>query len=61
MPHSIERLITARHHDPFTVLGLHRNQDAWLLRVFRPAAASVSLLLGGGAGRDDPDRPTRHL
>ncbi len=57
MPHSIERLITARHHDPFTVLGLHRNQDAWLLRVFRPAAASVSLLLGGGPAemtRTDP-------
>jgi len=48
MPHSIERLITARHHDPFAVLGLHRDHDAWLLRVFRPAASRVSLLLEDG-------------
>jgi len=49
MPHSIERLITARHHDPFAVLGLHRSHDTWLVRVFRPAATRVSLLLGEGA------------
>ncbi|MDO9224494.1 MAG: 1,4-alpha-glucan branching protein GlgB [Pseudomonadota bacterium] len=49
MPHSIERLITVRHHDPFAVLGLHRSQNAWVLRVFRPAASRVSLLLPEGA------------
>jgi 1,4-alpha-glucan branching enzyme len=48
MPHAIERLITARHHDPFAVLGLHRSHDAWLVRVFRPAATRVSLLLDAG-------------
>ncbi len=57
MPHSLERLISARHHDPFAVLGLHRNQDGWLVRVFRPAASRVSLLLPEGAvdmERTDP-------
>ena len=49
MPHAIERLINARHHDPLAVLGLHRSHDAWLVRVFRPAATRVSLLLNEGA------------
>ncbi len=48
MPHSIERLISARHHDPFSVLGLHRSHDSWLVRVFRPAASRVTLLLPEG-------------
>jgi len=49
MPLAIERLITARHHDPLAVLGLHRSHDAWLVRVFRPSATRVSLLLNEGA------------
>ena len=57
MPLAIERLITARHHDPFAVLGLHRSHDTWLVRVFRPDASRVSLLLAEGAvamSRVDP-------
>ena len=49
MPHSIERLISARHHDPFAILGLHRGQDAWVLRAFRPTASRVALVLPSGA------------
>ncbi len=49
MPLAIERLITARHHDPLAVLGLHRSHDGWLVRVFRPSATRVSLLLNEGA------------
>jgi 1,4-alpha-glucan branching enzyme len=57
MTQAIERLITARHHDPYAVLGLHRSQDAWLVRVFRPNATRISLLLADSAvemRRTDP-------
>ena len=43
----VQALITARHADPFAVLGLHAaaNDDNWLwLRVFLPGAASVLVL-----------------
>jgi 1,4-alpha-glucan branching enzyme len=45
---SIERLLTARHHDPFAVLGLHSDHGKPVLRVLRPHAESVTLLLPGG-------------
>ncbi|MEW5768867.1 MAG: 1,4-alpha-glucan branching protein GlgB [Pseudomonadota bacterium] len=48
MPNAIERLIAARHHDPFAILGLHQEQGRPLIRVFRPAAQAVALLLPGG-------------
>ena len=49
MPHTLERLFTARHHDPFAILGLHPDPAGWVLRVFRPDAAKVTLLLPQGA------------
>ncbi len=48
MHHSVERLLTARHHDPFALLGLHPAPEGWVLRVFRPDAERVSLLLPQG-------------
>ncbi len=48
MPNSLERLLTARHHDPFAILGLHPDPEGWILRVFRPDARRVSLLLPEG-------------
>jgi 1,4-alpha-glucan branching enzyme len=48
MPNSLERLLTARHHDPFAILGLHPDPAGWVLRVFRPDASRVSLLLPEG-------------
>lgn len=45
MPQSLERLLSARHHDPFAILGLHPAPEGWALRVFRPGATSVSLML----------------
>ncbi len=45
MPKSLERLLNARHHDPFSLLGLHPTPEGHVLRVFRPDAARVSLLL----------------
>ena len=49
MSSDLERLVTARHHDPFAILGLHRDEDAWVVRAYRPAATRVSLILAGGA------------
>ena len=45
MPQSLERLLSARHHDPFAFLGLHPAPEGWVLRVFRPAASRITLLL----------------
>ena len=48
MPNSLERLLTARHHDPFALLGLHPDPKGWVLRVFRPDASRVDLILPDG-------------
>jgi len=45
---SIERLLTAQHHDPFSILGVHTEQGKPVLRVLRPHADSVVLLLPEG-------------
>src|SRR5882724_7230788 len=44
----LEALVGARHHDPFSLLGLHRTGRDWSLRVFRPYAASVSVRTQAG-------------
>ena len=44
----LEALVGARHHDPFSVLGLHRAGQDWSLRVFRPDAAGVSVRIKAG-------------
>ena len=43
-----ERLLAARHHDPFAILGLHPDGQGHVLRVHRPHAKKVSLLLADG-------------
>ncbi|HPB91688.1 MAG TPA: 1,4-alpha-glucan branching protein GlgB [Rugosibacter sp.] len=37
-------LLAAREYDPFAMLGLHAEKAGWCLRVFRPAAESVSVV-----------------
>ena len=44
----LDALVAARHHDPFSLLGLHRVGREWSLRVFRPYAASVAVRLKSG-------------
>ncbi len=44
----LEALVGARHHDPFSLLGLHRTGRDWSLRVFRPYAATVSVRTRSG-------------
>lgn len=39
----LQELLDARLHDPFEVLGPHRTQSGWLLRVFRPRAEQVDV------------------
>lgn len=45
---AIERIIQARMHDPFSVLGLHPVEGGQVIRVFRPHARRVTLLLDTG-------------
>ena len=52
------RLIAAREHDPFHLLGLHRDGDEWVVRVFHPHAESIALEANGAAApleRIQPD------
>ena len=43
-PAEVERLLAATHHDPFAFLGPHRLRDGrWVIRVFQPRAASVTI------------------
>ena len=37
------RLVAAREHDPFSLLGLHRDGAQWVVRMFDPYAESVAL------------------
>ncbi|HKQ23421.1 MAG TPA: 1,4-alpha-glucan branching protein GlgB [Burkholderiales bacterium] len=39
----LDALVGARHHDPFGVLGLHRDGKGWVLRVLRPYASEVAV------------------
>jgi len=40
----LQRIVEARHHDPFTVLGRHQVGKKTLVRVYMPAAQEVLLL-----------------
>ncbi|RLU01534.1 1,4-alpha-glucan branching protein GlgB [Ketobacter sp.] len=44
---NLERIIAARHHDPFTVLGIHDESDQSYLTVYRPHADSVWVTVEG--------------
>jgi len=43
-----DALAAASDHDPFSVLGLHRDAKGWSLHVFRPYASEVSVHTAGG-------------
>ncbi|MCU7906201.1 MAG: 1,4-alpha-glucan branching protein GlgB [Candidatus Thiodiazotropha sp. (ex Epidulcina cf. delphinae)] len=43
IPEALQRIIDARHHDPFEVLGRHINGDICHIRVFMPLAEKVML------------------
>ncbi|MGH8397001.1 MAG: 1,4-alpha-glucan branching protein GlgB [Gammaproteobacteria bacterium] len=43
----LQRVIEARHHDPFMVLGPHRHAGRAMVRAFLPNAKSVALSVNG--------------
>ncbi len=40
---SLNALIEAREHDPFRILGAHRDGDGWSLTAFRPGVTAISV------------------
>lgn len=40
----LQRIVEARHHDPFTVLGRHAVGNKWLVRAFLPGARDARIL-----------------
>ncbi len=48
MHDSLQKLLDARLHDPFDLLGLHPAPEGWVLRVFRPNATRIELILADG-------------
>lgn len=67
-------LLQGRLHDPFAYLGLHREKDGYVVRVFQPYASAISLETAHGSealqrvhpdglfewhGSDKPPRPYR--
>jgi len=43
---SIHRILAGRHHDPFDVLGCHRQGKQWCVRAFLPGAAEARVVIG---------------
>lgn len=39
----MQRILDAKHHDPFSFLGVHRINDQFILRVFNPHADKISV------------------
>ncbi len=46
-PEDIQRLLAGRHHDPFEVLGCHRQGKQWHIRVLLPGTAEAEVLIAG--------------
>ena len=46
LAHELERIAQARHHDPFSVLGKHREQGFDLVRAYLPQADEVTIAEG---------------
>jgi 1,4-alpha-glucan branching enzyme len=45
--HRFARLVEAREHAPFELLGAHQDDAGWVLRVWRPGAGALSVVLDG--------------
>jgi 1,4-alpha-glucan branching enzyme len=51
----LQKIIDARHHDPFTVLGKHRVGSTDIVRVFNPRAHEIQLPTINGSLQRIPD------
>ena len=47
LPPELQKLVDARHNDPFAVLGRHSENGGLLVRVLLPHAEEVTLAEGG--------------
>jgi 1,4-alpha-glucan branching enzyme len=47
LPEPLERLVAARHHDPFEVLGRHRAGDKEVVRAFLPHCTEAKIVETG--------------
>ena len=44
----IGRVSQGSHHDPHSLLGVHPSQEGWSVRVLRPLAREVAIVLAKG-------------
>ena len=44
-----ELLLQGRLHDPYAYLGLHRDEQGYVVRVFHPWASDISLVTAQGS------------
>ena len=56
-PHQIKKIITAQHHDPFSLLGMHElvkdGAPSIVVRTYQPDALSVRVLPEGGGSAQE--------
>ena len=43
--HDIQKLLSACHHDPFRLLGMHPSADKWILRLLKPRVKEAYVLI----------------
>jgi len=51
----VARLVAARLHAPFEILGAHRHEAGWVLRVWRPGVTALDIIVDGRS------RPARRI
>src|ERR1043166_4038609 len=52
----VKTFLSGAHSDPFRILGPHRIGDDLAVRVFRPDAKKVSIILPGGTAKIPAER-----
>src|SRR5919197_4006623 len=65
-PDELNAFLSGAHPDPFRILGPHRMGDALAIRVFRPDARKIDILVDQkssdvGQASDLPEQATRAL
>jgi 1,4-alpha-glucan branching enzyme len=54
-PDELNSFLSATHGDPFRVLGPHRVGDDLAIRIFRPDAQKIDIIVDGQSGNGQPD------
>jgi len=45
LSNDVEKLLSASHHDPFSVLGMHAFAGQWVLRLLKPRVKEASVIV----------------